>query len=122
MSIGAIILIILIIALLGGFSGIGGGPFYGTGYHGGGGLGPRRARAPYIGSPGKIDRELEPRKSAEVLRRRSTNSHRAIGGPTRSNSLTPSSIRSRTSGWADPPYAGQHSENLQPGKRRATFP
>jgi len=31
--------IILIIALLGGFSGIGGGPFYGTGYYGGGGLG-----------------------------------------------------------------------------------
>jgi len=27
------------IALLGGFSGIGGGPFYGTGYYGGGGLG-----------------------------------------------------------------------------------
>jgi Protein of unknown function (DUF3309) len=26
----------LIIALLGGFSGIGGGPFYGTGYYGGG--------------------------------------------------------------------------------------
>ena len=25
--------------LLGGFSGIGGGPFYGTGYYGGGGLG-----------------------------------------------------------------------------------
>ena len=38
MSIGTIILIILIIALLGGFSGIGGGPFYGTGYYGGGGL------------------------------------------------------------------------------------
>src|SRR5258705_7248524 len=37
MSIGLIILIILIIALLGGFSGIGGGPFYGTGYYGGGG-------------------------------------------------------------------------------------
>jgi hypothetical protein len=31
MSLGTIILIILIIALLGGFSGIGGGPFYGTG-------------------------------------------------------------------------------------------
>ena len=30
---------ILVIALLGGFSGIGGGPFYGTGYYGGGGLG-----------------------------------------------------------------------------------
>jgi hypothetical protein len=38
-SIGTIILIILVIALLGGFSGIGGGPFYGTGYYGGGGLG-----------------------------------------------------------------------------------
>ena len=34
-----IILIILVIALLGGFSGIGGGLFYGTGYYGGGGLG-----------------------------------------------------------------------------------
>jgi len=39
MSIGTILLIVLIIALLGGFSGIGGGPFYGTGYYGGGGLG-----------------------------------------------------------------------------------
>ena len=39
MSIGTIILTILIIALLGGFSGVGGGPFYGTGYYGGGGLG-----------------------------------------------------------------------------------
>ena len=39
MSLGTIILIILIIALLGGFSGLGGGPFYGTGYYGGGGLG-----------------------------------------------------------------------------------
>ena len=39
MTIGTIILIILIIALLGGFSGLGGGPFYGTGYYGGGGLG-----------------------------------------------------------------------------------
>jgi hypothetical protein len=39
MSIGTIILIILIIALLGGFTGIGGAPFYGTGYYGGGGLG-----------------------------------------------------------------------------------
>jgi hypothetical protein len=38
-SVGTILLIILIIALLGGFSGIGGGPFYGTGYYGGGGLG-----------------------------------------------------------------------------------
>jgi Protein of unknown function (DUF3309) len=39
MSLGMLILIILIIALLGGFTGIGGGPFYGTGYYGGGGLG-----------------------------------------------------------------------------------
>jgi hypothetical protein len=39
MSIGTIVLIILVIALLGGFSGIGGGPFYGIGYYGGGGLG-----------------------------------------------------------------------------------
>lgn len=38
-SIGTIILIILVIALLGGFTGIGGGRFYGTGYYGGGGLG-----------------------------------------------------------------------------------
>jgi Protein of unknown function (DUF3309) len=28
----------LVIALLGGLSGVGGGPFYGTGYYGGGGL------------------------------------------------------------------------------------
>ena len=39
MSLGTILLIILIIALLGGFSWLGGGPFYGTGYYGGGGLG-----------------------------------------------------------------------------------
>src|SRR5665647_1212885 len=39
MSLWTIILIILVIALLGGFSGIGGGLFYGTGYYGGGGLG-----------------------------------------------------------------------------------
>jgi hypothetical protein len=39
MSIGTILLIILVIALLGGFTGLGGGPFYGTGYYGGGGLG-----------------------------------------------------------------------------------
>src|SRR6202049_4809819 len=46
MSIGTIILIILVIALLGGFSGIGGGPFFRTGYYcaGGGGLVlPRRS-------------------------------------------------------------------------------
>ena len=39
MSLGTIIVMILVIALLGGFNGIGGGPFYGTGYYGGGGLG-----------------------------------------------------------------------------------
>jgi hypothetical protein len=39
MSLGTILLVILVIALLGGFSGIGGGPFYGTGYYGGSGLG-----------------------------------------------------------------------------------
>ena len=39
MSLGTIILIILVSARLGGFSGVGGGPFYGTGYYGGGGLG-----------------------------------------------------------------------------------
>ena len=39
MSVGTILLIILVIALLGGFSGLGGGPFYGTGYYGGGGIG-----------------------------------------------------------------------------------
>lgn len=39
MSIGTILLIILVIALLGGFSGVGGGPFYGQGNYVGGGLG-----------------------------------------------------------------------------------
>ncbi len=39
MSLGTILLVVLVIALLGGFSGLGGGPFYGTGYYGGGGLG-----------------------------------------------------------------------------------
>src|SRR6187431_1288170 len=39
MGVGTIILIILVILLLGGFSGIGGGPFYGTGHYGGGVLG-----------------------------------------------------------------------------------
>jgi Protein of unknown function (DUF3309) len=39
MSLWTIILIILVTVLLGGLSGIGGGPFYGTGYYGGGGLG-----------------------------------------------------------------------------------
>jgi uncharacterized membrane protein YedE/YeeE len=36
---GTILLIILIIALLGGIRDWGRGPFYGTGYYGGGGLG-----------------------------------------------------------------------------------
>ena len=39
MSIGTILLIILVIALLGGFSGLGGGPFYGGGPYLGGALG-----------------------------------------------------------------------------------
>jgi len=39
MSLGTILIILLVIALLGGFRGLGGGPFYGTGYYGGGGLG-----------------------------------------------------------------------------------
>jgi len=39
MSVGTILLIVLVVALLGGFSGIGGGRFYGTGHYGGGGLG-----------------------------------------------------------------------------------
>lgn len=39
MSLGAILLVVLIVILMGGFSGLGGGPFYGTGYIGGGGLG-----------------------------------------------------------------------------------
>lgn len=39
MSIGTVLVVILIIAMLGGFSGLGGGPFYGTGYYGGGGIG-----------------------------------------------------------------------------------
>jgi hypothetical protein len=39
MGLGTILIIVLIVALLGGFSGLGGGPFYGTGYYGGGGLG-----------------------------------------------------------------------------------
>jgi hypothetical protein len=39
MSLGLILVIILVIVLLGGFSGIGGGRFYGTGYYGGSGIG-----------------------------------------------------------------------------------
>jgi hypothetical protein len=39
MTIGTILLVVLIIALVGGFSGIGGGRFYGAGNYGGGGLG-----------------------------------------------------------------------------------
>ena len=39
MTLGTILLIVLIIALIGGFRGVGGSPFYGTGYYGGGGLG-----------------------------------------------------------------------------------
>lgn len=40
MSLGTILVIVLVIILLGGFSGLGGnGPFFGTGYYGGGGVG-----------------------------------------------------------------------------------
>lgn len=40
MSIGTILIIILVIGLIGGFSGIGSRPFYGAGYGwGGGGIG-----------------------------------------------------------------------------------
>ncbi|TGS51580.1 DUF3309 family protein [bacterium M00.F.Ca.ET.179.01.1.1] len=39
MGLGTILIIILILVLLGGFSGLGGGRFSGTGYYGGGGLG-----------------------------------------------------------------------------------
>lgn len=39
MSLGTILLIVLIIFLLGGFSGYGGGPFYGGGPYMGGGIG-----------------------------------------------------------------------------------
>ncbi|OQM74991.1 DUF3309 family protein [Manganibacter manganicus] len=39
MTLGTILIIVLILILLGGFSGLGGAPFYGTGYYGGGGLG-----------------------------------------------------------------------------------
>jgi hypothetical protein len=39
MSVGTLLLIVLVIALLGGFSGVGGGPFYGGGPYLGGGLG-----------------------------------------------------------------------------------
>jgi hypothetical protein len=39
MTLGTLLIVILIIALLGGFRDWGRGPFYGTGYYGGGGLG-----------------------------------------------------------------------------------
>jgi Protein of unknown function (DUF3309) len=39
MSLGTLLMIILLIALLGGFTGFGGGPFYGQGPYLGGGLG-----------------------------------------------------------------------------------
>lgn len=38
-TLGTIVLVFLAVVLFGGFSGWGGGPFYGTGYYGGGGLG-----------------------------------------------------------------------------------
>src|SRR6266851_9265038 len=74
MSIGTIILIILIIALLGGFSGVGGGPFYGTGYYGGGGLGliivpvdPASARKDLTCWPN--DRSSSPANAGDPVRR-----------------------------------------------------
>lgn len=39
MNIGLLLIIILVIAFAGGFSGLGGGPFYGTNYYGGVGIG-----------------------------------------------------------------------------------
>jgi len=39
MTLGTLLIVILIIALLGGFRDWGCGPFYGTGYYGGDGLG-----------------------------------------------------------------------------------
>lgn len=36
---GLVLLIILVLVLFGGLSGVGGGPFYGTGYYGGSGIG-----------------------------------------------------------------------------------
>jgi hypothetical protein len=39
MSVGLVILIVVVLLLFGGFSGLGGRPFYGTGYAGGGVLG-----------------------------------------------------------------------------------
>ena len=37
--VATVLIIILVIILIGGFAGIGGAPFYGVGYYGGGGLG-----------------------------------------------------------------------------------
>jgi hypothetical protein len=39
MSISLILLILVVVLLCGGFAGVGGRPFYGTGVYGGGGLG-----------------------------------------------------------------------------------
>lgn len=36
MTLGAILLVVLVLALMGGFTNLGGGRFYGTGYYGGG--------------------------------------------------------------------------------------
>lgn len=36
---GLVLLILLVLLLCGGLGNIGGGPFYGTGYYGGGGIG-----------------------------------------------------------------------------------
>ena len=53
MSLGTILLIILVIILLGGFSGLGGGPFYGTGYYGGRWAWLSNRYSAYFGSSGK---------------------------------------------------------------------
>jgi hypothetical protein len=54
MLVGTILLIILVIALLRGFSGIGRGPFYGTGHYGGGGLGLVVVILPVLALVGKL--------------------------------------------------------------------
>ena len=58
---GTIILIILVLILLGG---IGGSPFYGTGYYGGGGLGPRNRNSVDPGAHGPNLRFREAAKSS----------------------------------------------------------
>src|ERR1700750_533921 len=75
-SIGTIILIILVIALLGGFSGIGGGPFYGTGYYGGGGLGPVVGVLVILLLMGRLE---SPRRVGKGARRRPHHQRKSVG-------------------------------------------